>query len=111
MASSNDHCPMPEVVLDIEYPLHQPQIRSPGKYYDELGGQQVKLPSEHKIVDVQRPGTTLVAEHNNLPEDEPPQNINKTMIIIKPSIHQYSFDAFLNFVNANIHLVVADEQM
>ena len=87
------------------------QLDHQGSTLKRWGGQHIELPREHKIVDVQCRGTTLVAEHNNLLEVKPPQSINEEMIIIRPSIHQYSFDAFLNFVNANIHLVVADEQM
>ena len=74
------------------------------------GGQHIELPSEHKIVDVQRRGTILVAQHNNLMEAEPPQSINKETRIIRPRLQQHTFDAFRTFVIANMHLEVADEQ-
>ena len=82
-----------------------------GTYFEELGGQQIELPREHRIVDVQRRGTTLDAEHNNLPEVDPPQSSNEEMLIIKPKIQQYTFEAFVTFVNANMHLVAADEHI
>ena len=91
--------------------LHQPQTRSTRIHFEELGGQHIELPREHRIVDVQRRGTTLVAEHNNLPEVETPQSINEEAQIIRPRIQQYTFAAFVAFVNANMHLVVADDQM
>ena len=53
----------------------------------------------------------MATEHNNLPEFEIPQNSNDAMIIIRPSIQQYTFDNFRTFVNANMHLVVTDEPM
>ena len=56
-------------------------------------------------------GTILVAEQNHLPEVETPQSINEEAQIIRPIIQQYTFAAFATFVNANMHLVVADEQM
>ena len=91
--------------------LHQPQIRSPGTYFEELGGQHIELPREHRIVDVQRRGTTLVAEHNNLPEVKPPQSSNDEVLIIRLRLQQYTFEAFVAFMNANMHLVVSDEQI
>ena len=33
------------------------------------------------------------------------------MLIIRPRIQQYTLEAFVTFVNANMHLVVADEQI
>ena len=75
------------------------------------GGQHIKLPREHRIVDVQRRGTTLVTEHNNLPEVETLQSINEEAQIIRPRIQQYRFAAFEAFLHRNMHLVVADDQM
>ena len=74
------------------------------------GGQHIEIPSEHKIVDVQRRRTILVAEHNNLPEVETLQSINEETLIIRPRIQQYTFAAFVAFAKANMHLVVADDQ-
>ena len=91
--------------------LHQPQTRSTRIHVDELGGQHIELPSEHKVVNFQRCRTILVAEHNNLPEVETPQSINEETLIVRPRIQQYTFAAFVALVNANMHLVVADDQM
>ena len=79
-----------------------------------MAGQHTELLSEHRIVDIQRRGTVLVAEHNNLPEVETPQNINninEEAQIIRPRIQQYAYAAFEAFVQTNMHLVVADYQM
>ena len=45
--------------------IHQQQTRSTRIHFEGLGGQHIELPREHRIVDVQRCGTILVAEHNN----------------------------------------------
>ena len=66
--------------------LHQQQARSTGIHFEELGGQPIELPSEHRIVDVQRRRTILIAEHNNLPEVKTPQSINEKAQIIRPRI-------------------------
>ena len=88
--------------------LHQPRVRSPGIHFEEIWSQHTDLPREHRIIDVQRRGTTLVAEHNNLQEIELPQRINEAMITFRPSIQQYTFEAFKDFVSANMHLVAMD---
>ena len=77
----------------------------------KVGGQPIELPREHRIVDVQRRGTILVAEHDNLPEVETPQSINEEAQTIRPRIQQYIFSAFEAFVHTNMHLVVTDDQM
>ena len=74
-------------------------------------GQHTELPSEHRIADIQRRGSILIAEHNNLPEVETPQNINEEAQIIRPRMQQYIYAAFEAFVQTNMHLVVADDQM
>ena len=79
--------------------------------FEEEGGQHIKLTSEHRIVDIQRQGTIPVIEHNNLPEVEPPRNINKAAQIIRPRIQQYMYTSFDAFIQANMHLVVVDDQM
>ena len=63
------------------------------------------------MVEVQRRRTILVAEHTNLPEVETPQSINKEAQIIRPRMQQYTFAAFEAFISANMHLVVANDQM
>ena len=85
--------------------------RQPRFTLKRRGGQHTELPSVHRIADVQRHGTILVAEHNNLPEVETPQNINKEAQIIRPRIQQYTYASFEALVQTNIHLVVADDQM
>ena len=72
------------------------------------GGQHTEHPNEHRIVNVQRCGTILVAEHNPV---ETPQNVNKEAQIIRPRIQQYTYAAFEAFVQTNMHLVIADDQM
>ena len=69
------------------------------------------IPSEHRIVDAQHRDSILIVEHNNLPEVEPLQNINEAAQIIKPRIQQFTYAAFEAFVQANMHLVVVDDQM
>ena len=91
--------------------LHQLHTRSTRIHFEELGNQHMELPREHRIVDVQRRRTILVAEHNNLPEVETTQSINEEAQIIKPRIHQYTFAAFESFISANTHLVVANTKM
>ena len=68
------------------------------------GGRHTEIPSEHRIVNVQHRGTILVAEHNNLPEVETPQNINEEAQIIWPRIHQYTYAAFEAFVQKNMQM-------
>ena len=97
--------------LQRSWCLHQQQPRSTQIQFEEEEGQHTELPSEHRIVDVQRQGTILVIEHNNLPEVEPPQNINEAAQIIRPQIQQYRYTTFEAFVQANMHLVVVDDQM
>ena len=66
--------------------IHQLPLRSPETHFEELTGRHIELPRAHTMVDIQRWGTTLVAEHNNLPEIKLPQRINEAMITIRPSI-------------------------
>ena len=87
------------------------QTRSTRIHFEGLGGQPIELPREHRIVDVQRRGTILIAEHNNLSEVETTQSINEEAQIIRPRIQQYTFAAFEAFVHTNMHLVVAEDQM
>ena len=91
--------------------LHQQKTRSTRIHFEGLGGQHIELPREHRIVNIQRCGTILVAEHNNLWEVKPPQSINEEAQIIRPRIQQYTFAAFEASVHTNMHLVVADGQM
>ena len=97
--------------LQHDQRIHQQQTRSTQIHFEEAGGQHIELPSEYKIVDVQRSGTVLGTEHNNLPEVETPHNINEEAQIIRLRIQQYTYAAFEAFVQTNIHLVVADDQM
>ena len=56
--------------LQHDQHIDQQQTRSTQNRFEEV-------PSEHRTVDVQHRGTILIAEHNNLPEVETPQNINE----------------------------------
>ena len=97
--------------LQHDQRIHQPQTKSTRIHFEELRGQHIELPSEHRIVGIQRRRTILVAEHNNLLEVETPQSINEEAQIIRLRIQQYTYAAFVAFVNAIMHLMVADDQM
>ena len=87
--------------LQHDQHIHQPQTSSIRIQFNELGGQQIELPREHRH-----------SQHSAS------RNLNTTIYrrsrhhrvsmrkheIIRPRIQQYTFAAFVTFVNANMHI-------